>query len=356
MRSLTETSLPLVLSSFLLLSIGILVIFSSSTELAVQQLTFAACGAVIFFIVSRLDYRVFNNLTLPLYFLVLFLLLIVLLLDIQTRGSVRWIPIGGVNIQPSELAKPALILALARFWSKKLPSWRNILISLFWTLPFAFLVFKQPDLGSAITLIAIWFGVLVASKVSLKKLIFLILFFVLIIPAGWLTLHDYQRQRVVSFLVPENDPLGRGYNLIQSTIAVGSGQIMGRGLGRGTQSRLQFLPEFRTDFIFASIAEEMGFIGSLLIIFLYIFLIFEIVRISRLANDYFGYLIVFGVASMVFFQTFVNIGMNVGIMPITGITLPLLSYGGSSMITTLMSLGMVGSVYRFRKRIDSDSY
>lgn len=356
MRSLTEINLPLILSILLLLSIGILVIFSSSKDLAIQQLIFATVGLLLFLAVSRLDYGVFKNFTLPFYLLVFILLLVVLMLDIQTRGSVRWFPIGGLNIQPSELAKPALILILAQFWSKNIPTWKNILKSLFWTLPFVFFVFEQPDLGSALTLMAIWFGVLVASKISFKKFIFLILLFVLVIPAGWLTLHDYQRQRIVSFLVPENDPLGRGYNLIQSTISVGSGQLVGRGLGRGTQTRLQFLPEFRTDFIFASIAEEMGFIGSVLILFLYLVLIFEIIRISRFARDYFGYLIIFGVASMMLFQTFVNIGMNVGIMPITGITLPLLSYGGSSMITTLLSLGLVGSVDRYKKRIDSENF
>ena len=354
MRNLTEINITLILSIFSLLSIGILVIFSSSRDLAVGQLIFAMVGSLIFFAVSGVDYRAFNNCIVPCYFFVLILLLIVMMLDVQTRGSVRWIPIGGLNIQPSELAKPALILVLASFWSKNTPTWRNICVSLLWTLPFALLIFKQPDLGSALTIMAIWFGILIASKISVKKFIFLILLFVLIIPAGWITLHDYQRQRVISFLVPENDPLGRGYNLIQSTISVGSGQIMGRGLGRGTQSRLQFLPEFRTDFIFASIAEEMGFVGSVLILGLYITLITQSVKVAGYARDYFGYLLIFGVVSMLLFQTVVNIGMNVGIMPITGITLPLLSYGGSSLVTTLLSLGFVASVGRFRKRIDSE--
>ncbi len=355
MRNLTSINWPIVLSSFLLLSIGILVIFSSSQELAVQQLIVAIIGSLLFFLISRLDYRIFGNFTMFFYFSVLALLLAVFFLDVQTRGSVRWIPLGAFNIQPSEFAKPALILLLAQFWSKNLPQWRNIFKSLLWTLPFALLIFKQPDLGSALTIMAIWLGMLIAARISVKKLVLLITLFALSIPLGFTTLHDYQQQRVKSFLTPESDPLGKGYNLIQSTIAVGSGQFLGRGLGRGTQSRLQFLPEFRTDFIFASIAEEMGFVGSCLIISLYFFLITQSTMVSRLAPDLFGYLLVFGVVSMLLFQTVVNIGMNVGILPITGITLPLLSYGGSSLITTLVSLAFVASVSNFKKRFDTGS-
>lgn len=354
MRNLNTINWPIVLSSFLLLSIGILVIYSSSNDLAIQQLTFALVGVGLFFIISRIDYRIFINFSVIFYFFTFLLLLIVLMLGIQTRGSVRWIPLGIFNIQPSEFAKPALILVLAGFWSKNIPNWRNIFKSLIWALPLAILIFEQPDLGSCLTIMAIWFGMLLAAHISLKKVLILVMIVLMSIPIFVTTLHDYQRQRIMSFLVPESDPLGRGYNLIQSTISVGSGQFMGRGLGRGTQSRLQFLPEYRTDFIFASIAEEMGFVGSALILFLYYFLITQSINVSKHASDYFGYLIVFGVVSMLLFQTVVNIGMNVGILPITGITLPLLSYGGSSMITTLISLALVGAVSNFRKRIDSD--
>lgn len=345
---------PISICSSLLLSIGILVIYSSSKELSFQQLLFAVLGFVIFLAVSQFDYRSIKGLIIPFYLLTIILLIIVQLLGVETRGVIRWIPVGIFNIQPSEFAKPALILLLSQFWIKHPPSWINIFKSLLWVLPLIFLIFKQPDLGSTLTLIAIWVGILLVTKISAKKMLILSLLIVFIIPIGWLSLQDYQKQRIMTFLAPGSDPLGRGYNLIQSTIAVGSGQLIGRGLGRGTQSRLQFLPEFRTDFIFASIAEEMGFLGSFIILSIYFFLLTYCLRLSEKAYDMFGFLIIFGVVSMLLFQTAVNIGMNLGLLPITGITLPLISYGGSSVIATLLSLGLIASVSKFRKKIDSD--
>ena len=187
---------------------------------------------------------------------------------------------------------------------------------------------------------------LFAARISFKKIAVLILIALIVIPASWFFLHDYQKERISGFLAPESDPLGKGYNLIQSMIAVGSGELTGRGLGRGTQSRLQFLPEFRTDFIFASIAEEMGFVGSVLILSLYLYLLLYSLRAAQKVDNAFGFLVILGVVSMLLFQGVVNIGMNIGLMPITGITLPLISYGGSSLIATLVSLGMLASSAR----------
>lgn len=287
------------------------------------------------------------------YIFIFILLMAVLVLGFETRGSLRWIPLGVFNVQPSEFAKPILILFLARFWSGRLPSWQNIFKSLLYSAPFILLIFKQPDLGSALTIVSIWLGMLFAAQVSVKKLLILALVFTLIIPIGWSFLHDYQKERITSFLTPGSDPLGKGYNLIQSTIAVGSGEFLGRGLGRGTQSRLQFLPEFRTDFIFASIAEEMGFVGSVLILSLYLFLLAYFLRVAQRVNNSFNLLVTVGVLSMFLFQVVVNIGMNVGLLPITGITLPLISYGGSSLIATFLSLGMVASCAGNKKGIKS---
>jgi len=343
MKSLASINLPISLISFLLISIGILVIFSSSKELAIQQLIFTGVGMIFFFLASQLDLQSIKNLIKPLYIFILIMLVAVLILGFETRGSLRWIPLGIFNIQPSEFAKPILILMLAKFWSENPANWLNILKSLLWVAPFFILVFKQPDLGSALTLIAIWLGMLFVANTSLKKMLTLGVIALIIIPASWSFLHDYQKERIVSFIAPESDPLGRGYNVIQSTIAVGSGEFLGRGLGRGTQSRLQFLPEFRTDFIFASIGEEMGFIGTTLILSLYLFLLGYSLRVAQRASSAFNLLAAMGVVSMLSFQITVNIGMNVGILPITGITLPLISYGGSSLIATLLSLGMVAS-------------
>ncbi len=343
---------PIILTSLLLISIGILVIYSSSKELAIQQSIFTLVGLLGFFIISHFEVRSIKNLIKPLYFITIALLLLVLFLDIETRGSVRWIPLGLFNVQPSEFAKPVLILLLASFWSKNLPSWINIFKSLLLSSPLIFLIFKQPDLGSALTIVAIWIGMLFAGRISVKKILILILIITITAPTGWLFLHDYQKQRITSFLSPEADPLGRGYNSIQSTIAVGSGELLGRGLGHGTQSRLQFLPEFRTDFIFASIAEEMGFLGSLIILTLYLFLIAYSIKIAVHLDNMFNYLIIMGVLSMLIFQFFVNCGMNLGLLPITGITLPLISYGGSSLIATLISLGLIASAGKNKRLID----
>ena len=343
---------PISLISLLLLSIGILVIYSSSEELAFQQLFFMIIGVIIFSFITRFDYRILKNFTLPLYLLILIILAIVGILGIETRGAVRWIPLGIFNIQPSEFAKPILILFLSGFWANNLPNWRSILVSFLWILPVVLLVFKQPDLGSAITLVSIWLGLLLVSGISIRKIAILALIIIFITPVSWFFLQDYQRQRIVGFLTPGIDPLGRGYNLIQSTIAVGSGQFFGRGLGRGTQSRLQFLPEFRTDFIFASISEEMGFVGGMLIIILYFFLLSYCLKLSEKISDKFGFFIIFATVSMLGFQVFVNIGMNLGLLPITGITLPLISYGGSSLVSTLVCFGLVASVVKGVKRID----
>lgn len=351
MKLLSNIHWPITICSFLLLSFGILIIYSSSKELAFQQVMFALVGLIIYFFVSQFDYRSIKNLIFPFYFLSIILLVIVVILGVETRGVVRWIPLGPINIQPSEFAKPALILLLANFWSKNYPSLLNIFKSLLWSSPIIFFIFKQPDLGSTITILAIWVVMLFASGISLRNILILTLLVLLMIPLGALTLAPYQKQRISGFLAPESDPLGKGYNLIQSQIAVGSGQLLGRGLGRGTQSRLQFLPEFRTDFIFAAIAEEMGFVGSLIILSIYLILLIFCLRAGGGGVDAFGFLIISGTSAMILFQVLINIGMNIGLLPITGITLPLISYGGSSLLATLFTLGFVSSVAKFRKKV-----
>jgi rod shape determining protein RodA len=337
----------MIIPILLLLSLSVAVIFSSNANLAVQQFIYALIGIVFYFFLSKFNYKVLRQVIKPLYLFILVCLVIVLILGIETRGSVRWISLGVFNFQPSEFAKPILILALAQFWSKHQASWLNILKSLLILGPFFGLVFKQPDLGTALTLLFIWLSILFAANISFLKIIILSGLGLIAIPISWIFLQEYQKHRVLSFLSPEQDPKGIGFHVIQSTIAVGSGGFFGRGLGRGTQSRLQFLPEFRTDFIFAFIAEELGFIGSAIVIVLYSLVFFFIFKTLSQINDRFGELICVGVMGMMFFQIIVNIGMNIGILPITGITLPFLSYGGSSVISTIICLGFVGSVAKF---------
>lgn len=344
MKLIWASSWPIILSIGVLLSIGILVIFSSSKELATQQAFFAIFGLTLFFLIASWDIKILQGASHWLYWLIIFLLIFVVILGYETRGSIRWIPLGLFNIQPSEFAKPVLILFLAKFWATQIPNWKNIFFSLAWYVLPAFLIFEQPDLGTFLTISMIWVGLIFVSRVSIKKIVLIIIILAVSTPMFWFNLHDYQKQRVFSFLSPQSDPLGSGYNIIQSTISVGSGGILGRGLGRGTQSRLQFLPEFRTDFIFASIAEEFGFVGSILIISAYLVIFLYSIRASMHCADRFGYLVIYGVITMLFFQTVVNIGMNMGVFPITGITLPLVSYGGSSVVSTLICLGFVVSV------------
>lgn len=343
--------LLIILPTILLMSLGILVIYTSSPQLAATQAVVAAVGLCLFWFVSSINYEFYGVWAKHLYIIALFLLIIVFILGVETRGSVRWVWLGAFNLQPSELAKLAIIISLARFWSLNYPTWANIFKSLAIISPIIFLVFMQPDLGTTIVMLFIWIMALIAANVSIFKMVILICFSAVFTPLAWVFLKEYQRDRLLGFLSPHSDPLGVGYNAIQSTIAVGSGQLLGRGLGTGTQSRLQFLPEFRTDFIFASIAEELGFIGASIMLLLYFILITRCLKILSLSNNKFGNSLIMGVLGMLFIQVVVNIGMNIGIMPITGITLPLISYGGSSLIVTLISLGLVASVKRYSQRV-----
>ena len=339
----------MIIPIILILALGITVIFSADKDssLAIQQAIFAATGLAGYFFIRWFDYRALSSYIKISYGIVLALLIITWFIGFESRGSMRWLTIGPINIQPSEFAKPVMILTLAWFWSKNYASWFSILKSALWVLPIFFMIFIQPDLGTSLTILAIWLGMLFAANISWKKVLLLALVAAMIIPSSWFFLHDYQRERIISFASPQSDPQGIGFHVIQSTIAVGSGGIWGRGLGRGTQSRLQFLPEFRTDFIFAFIAEELGFLGSSIILILYGLILFMIFRVLMMSRNRFGELICIGVISMMFIQIFINVGMNVGLLPITGITLPLLSYGGSSLVSTLICLGLVASVAKF---------
>ncbi|MDO8429667.1 MAG: rod shape-determining protein RodA [Candidatus Daviesbacteria bacterium] len=344
------SDLPIIIPAVLLLSFGILVIYSSSSQLGFLQAGFAILGLFIYWILSTVNFESVTNYNKTLYFILVLLLLVIFILGVETRGSVRWISLGPINIQPSEFAKPVIILFLASFWARHIPTWRNITISLAWVLPIFLLIFIQPDLGTSLTLGAIWGMMLLGANISIIKVLVMGVFAGILMPVVWLFLKDYQKLRIHSFLSPGNDPLGVGYNVIQATIAVGSGEIFGRGLGQGTQSRLQFLPEFRTDFIFASIAEEFGFLGSAIVLTLYGILIFKCLQILSRSRSRFGGLVLFGFLGMFLFQIIVNVGMNIGIMPVTGITLPLLSYGGSSLFATLVCLSFVSSVSRFTSK------
>lgn len=324
---------------------GLMIIRSVAPQFFLPQLVYAFLGLIIFFLFTQLDYRIFPKLGGIFYSTSVVALILTFIFGAVTRGSVRWLQIGSFTLQPSELVKPFLILSFAWFLQTRPISNFQSLISnlLLFILP-VWLIFSQPDLGSSLVVALFWLGLAFAAGIPSRLFAFGGLALAIFLPLGWFVLQPYQKARIFTFLNPFSDPLGAGYNVIQAMIAVGSGQIFGRGLGRGTQSHLRFLPERHTDFIFASLAEELGFLGALGLILIYGFLLWRILKIARKTGNQFASLVCLGVFGMLFVQVFINIGMNLGLVPITGITLPLISYGGSSLIATMVSLGMVENI------------
>lgn len=336
----------LFLPVFFLLGFGVAIVGSVATGNLVNHLLYIAVGFIFFGIFSFLDLEILLPFAPIIYLLNLGLLVLPFVFGTITRGSVRWIPIGGYTIQPSELVKPFLALLAAWYWKDREFSCRSLAIFFLLFLPALGLILLQPDLGSALVVLSIFATAVIIAVAKWRQLLPLVAIGLVTIPIFWFSLHDYQRARVTHFLNPSSDPLGKGYNLIQAKIAVGSGGVFGRGLGRGTQSHLAFLPERHTDFIFASLTEELGFIGGGLVLFFYLALFFRILKIASRLRERGLVFLVLGLLGYLFFQTSVNIGMNMGLMPITGVTLPLISYGGSSLLATLISLGILESASR----------
>jgi len=333
-----------------ILGLGLVTIASIAPENFHQQLLSAFLGVTLFFAFSQLDYQIFLK-TGPLFFAgCLFFLVTPLVFGTITRGSLRWIQIGQMTLQPSELVKPFLILIFAGFfnWQKKFSPRRLVLGAVYLILP-VILIFFQPDLGSSLVVIGSWLGVALAAGIAWRWFLAGGLIILLCLPLGWRLLQPYQHDRIISFLHPAQDPLGTNYNLIQAKIAVGSGRFLGRGWGRGTQSHLQFLPERFTDFIFASFSEEFGFLGTTILLCLFTFLFWRLLVIAQKARDNFGFLISLGMFSLIFGQFLVNIGINLGLLPVTGITLPLVSYGGSSLLAIMICLGVLENIARQAK-------
>lgn len=335
-----------VLSIFALGSISLLTLSSFNKSLADNQLIFWVIGLVGFFISSHFDYRNWQKLSTPLFIIVILSLIFLIFVGDPVRGSVRWFDLGPFRIQPSELAKLSTILLLASFFSQRsAASFKNAFTSFLLILPPAFLIFRQPDLGNALVIFAIWLGISFSAGFKFKYLFLLFALGIILSLFEFEFLSDYQKSRLDTFINPTADPLGQGYNIIQAKIALGSGGFFGKGLGHGSQSQLNFLPEAESDFIFASLVEQLGFIGGSLIILVFSLLLTRIIKISS-SKDRYASLIISGVVSFLAFQFLVNAGMNMGLLPVTGITLPLLSYGGSSLVTTLFLLGIVFSIKR----------
>ena len=293
------------------------------------------------------NYRVLLSFSPHLYVVGVLLLVGVLFFGDTIRGTTGWFRIGGFSFQPVEFMKIALVLFLSRQFSLRRGttlSWREILVTgAIVGLP-VFLVLLQPDLGSAFVLLGTWVILLLFARVTRRQFLSLLALAVVLLGGLWqFGLVDYQKARLTSFLDPASDPLGQGYNVTQSVIAVGSGQWFGRGLGFGSQSQLRFLPEAHTDFVLAVIAEELGFVGLLLVFMAFGVLFWRLAVLATRAQDGFTVFLVLGVGSALFLQFVVNAGMNLGLMPVTGITLPFVSYGGSSLIFFLVMIGIVES-------------
>lgn len=352
----------------LLLSIGVSLIYSlvftsEDAGIAQKQLFIGILSIISMLIFSYLNYKSLKNLWWIFYGTSIVLLVYVDLFGKVSGGAMRWIDVGIVQIQPSEIAKLGIIISLAAFFADKRGKivFKDLILSLlFFAVP-ALLILKEPDLGTAIVVFFIYLGVIFASKPSrnekiviVSMLSIMVMVFVLatmdIKPFGSL-LHDYQRKRVLTFINPEREPLKAGYNVIQAQIAIGSGGIFGKGLGRGSQSQLEYLPKPYSDFIFAGAGEALGFLGTSLIIVLELILVIRIYSIGQITQDGFGVLICSGVAAMFLSQSVINIGMNLGLAPVTGIPLPFMSAGGTALLICFIALGIVQSVYIRHKRL-----
>ncbi len=325
-------------------AISLLVIYSINRPLFINQSISWIIGAVILLLVSQIDYRYFQKSSIVLYVASLIFLIIVFFFGSPVRGSIRWIDLGFFRFQPSELAKVASILMLANFYMhKEATTLKNLFRSFLIVAPFALLVLIEPDIGNALSFIAIWFGVSVLCGLRPKHILILIVAGAILIVIFYELLAPYQKQRITSFINPSADPLGTGYHVIQSKVTIGSGKLFGRGLGRGSQSQLNFLPEAESDFIYASIAEQLGFLGAGLVLAIFIWMLTRILNFAK-SSERFGQLIIVGIVSFLIIQLTVNVGMNLGLLPVTGITFPLVSAGGSSLISVLFLLGLIFSI------------
>jgi rod shape determining protein RodA len=343
----------LILPVVVLVMLSLAALFSLNLAFFKSQIVFLIISVFAFVFFSQTNYRVIQLYFKQIYLVSLVLLVLVLILGIESRGSVRWIEILGFRIQFSEIIKPFLAISLSSVLVNiKNYNLKQLLKIVGYLFPVALLIFLQPDLGNAIIFVAVTFLALIFFGFPLKYFFVGFLSLAALFPLFWRFLHDYQRQRILTFINPTSDPLGISYNAVQSIIAVGSGMIIGKGFGQGTQSGLRFLPERNTDFIFATISEQLGFIGTIVIIVAFIFLFYRIYKIFSQSNDKFCKTFAAVCFFIILIQFFLNIGMNIGIIPIVGVTLPFMSSGGSSLLSNFIILGLLAAVNKSSKRED----
>lgn len=334
----------------LISTIGLVNLYSATYQTGFKvfqkQLVWVVLGVVAMVLISFLDYRVLERYTHHMYAVFVLLLVIVLAFSKAVLGSKRWLSLGPITIQPSEFIKVLIILILAKFYHNDFEGGpyglRDLLKPILFVAIPSVLVLLQPDLGTALIILLTSASLILFMGVRLKSLVFILAVILgFSYPAWHFALKDYQRERIETFLDSSRDPLGSGYNAIQSQIAVGSGKLLGKGFRKGSQTQLRFIPEQHTDFAFSVLSEEWGFVGGAFTILLYFLLILWILDTASLAKDKFSMVVSFGVASMFFWHTLINVGMVTGIMPVVGVPLPLLSYGGSSALVAMIGIGIV---------------
>jgi len=345
----------LLLLTFAIMTVGLVTLYSAlfsggevRSTVVTRQLYWLGTGALVMILAFSIDHQWFERFAYPAYVIGLILLLAVLIFGKTVSGSKRWLDLGLVVAQPSELMKPLLVIALARFFARQEKKggyrlrelWLPALMVI---LPVA-LIAMEPDLGTAALLLAISVSVILFVGVRLSSIMVLGGFALGSLPLFWFLMKGYQRQRILTLLDPGRDPLGAGYHIIQSKIAVGSGKFWGKGFLEGTQGQLRFIPEHHTDFIFTVLAEEWGFVGSMLLLALFLCFLLRGLNVARRSRDQFGTLLAFGITAIVFWHVAINVAMVLGMLPVVGIPLPLVSYGGSSAVVTLASVGILMNV------------
>jgi rod shape determining protein RodA len=344
---------PLFISILILSVVGLANLHSAtsatSMTLTKQQFVWVGLGFLVFFISAALDYRILNQLAYPLYGIGVASLVAVLLFGRSVNASTRWLQFGGMVFQPSEVMKVLLIVALAKYLNDdpvvEGRSLKHLLIPIAVVGLPVVLILRQPDLGTAMLIFLLFLSVMMLTKLKLRSMITLFISAVVSLPLSWsYLLKDYQKQRVYTFLDPSSDPSGAGWQVRQSLAAIGSGGPSGKGYMQGTQNQLHFLPERWTDFPFSVWAEEWGFVGSVLLLGVYLFIILWAVKLASEARDRFGAVLCVGVAALIFWHTVINVGMVTGLAPVVGVTLPLISYGGSSVLTIMCGLGLLMNV------------
>ena len=362
-RSSRQLDIPLIFATLAIIVIS-LVIIGSATHVndtgserfyfVQRQGLFAFVNILFAIFFLNFDYRGLQEYGTKLYIFNLIMLLAVMLVGQSALGAQRWIQLGPISIQPSEFSKLIMIICLASVLQDRVGRINSLSeflpIAGYILIPFV-LVLKQPDLGTSLVFMAIFFGMIFICGIKIKVLIAIFLAGVASFPILWQFLKDYQKMRIMVFLDPNVDPLGSGYHIIQSKIAIGSGLMFGKGLFQGTQSQLNFLPENHTDFIFSVVGEELGFVGAAILLILYLIILWRGLHIARDAGDVFGRLLAIGITSMLAFHILVNVGMTTGIMPVTGIPLPLMSYGVSSLTTNILAIAILLNIGQRKNKL-----